>query len=140
MKMKILIMGLPGSGKSTLSKKLSKMLDAKWLNADEVRKEANDWDFSPSGRIRQANRMKALADAALKNNQHVIGDFICPTPKTREEFNAEYIIWLDTIKAGRYDDTNQLFIPPSNYNFRITTKNAEHWCSKIFDDIKMKIK
>ena len=140
MKMKILIMGLPGSGKSTLSKKLSKMLDAIWLNADEVRKEANDWDFSPNGRIRQANRMKALANAALKNNQHVIGDFICPTPKTREEFNPDYVIWLDTIKAGRYEDTNQLFIPPSNYNFRITTKNAEHWCYKIFDDIKMKIK
>ena len=59
----ILIMGLPGAGKTTLAEELAPKLNAKRLNADEVRKEANDWDFSEEGRKRQAKRM---ADFALK--------------------------------------------------------------------------
>ena len=43
-------MGLPGAGKTTLADALAKKIKAKRLNADEVRTEANDWDFSEEGR------------------------------------------------------------------------------------------
>ena len=82
---KILIMGLPGSGKSYLADKLTTKINAVWLNADRVREEANDWDFSPEGRVRQSNRMKDLAQKALNEGKNVIADFVCPTPKTRED-------------------------------------------------------
>ena len=97
-------MGLPGSGKTTLAKLLAPMFNAIWLNADEVRKEANDWDFSEQGRIRQANRMNTLAKEAIANNRIVVADFVCPTEKTRKDFNADYTIFMDTIKEGRYDE------------------------------------
>ena len=122
---KILIMGLPGAGKTYLANILHKIIDAVWINADKVRSEANDWDFSPEGRKRQANRMKNLADSALSNNKHVIADFVCPTPQTRKDFDADFIIWMDTIKQGRFDDTNKMFIAPKRYDYRVTEKNAE---------------
>ena len=125
MKKKILVMGLPGSGKTTLSKKLTSLLDAVWLNADIVRKKANDWDFSLEGRLRQSKRMKDLSEKYLLNNKHVIADFICPTEKTREDFNPDIIIYMDTIKEGRFDDTNKMFVPPKNFDFIIKEKNAE---------------
>ena len=133
---KILIMGLPGSGKSYLSDKLSTKLKAVWLNADKVREEANDWDFSPEGRQRQAKRMKTLAQTAIDQGRNVIADFVCPTPKTREDFNADYTIWVDTIKEGRFEDTNKMFVPPEEYNFRVPTQNAELWAIKIADEIQ----
>ena len=111
---KILIMGLPGAGKTYLAKILFPMLDAVWLNADEIRKKANDWDFSPEGRKRQSERMKKLAETALKENKNVIADFVCPTPETRSNFNADYIIWMDTITKGRFEDTNKIFVKPEN--------------------------
>ena len=92
--MKILIMGLPGSGKTTLAEILAPMYNAVWLNADKVREEANDWDFSDEGRKRQALRMKTLAQEAVDNNRNVVADFVCPTPKTRDEFGADYVIWI----------------------------------------------
>ena len=116
-------MGLPGSGKTTLAKHLVPMFNAVWLNADEVRKEADDWDFSPEGRIRQANRMKTLAQEAVANNRVVVADFICPTESTRQDFNADYTIWMDTIKEGRYEDTNILFERPTCVEMRITEWN-----------------
>ena len=122
---KILIMGLPGAGKTYLANILHKIIDAVWINADKVRSEANDWDFSPEGRKRQANRMKNLADSALSNNKHVIADFVCPTPQTRKDFDADFIIWMDTIKEGRFDDTNKMFIAPKRYDYRVTEKKAE---------------
>ncbi len=122
---KILIMGLPGAGKTYLANILHNIIDAVWINADKVRREANDWDFSLEGRKRQAKRMKDLADKALKNNKHVIADFVCPTPQTRKDFNADFVIWMDTIKEGRFDDTNKMFIKPSKFDFRVTEKNAE---------------
>ena len=79
MKQKILVMGLPGSGKTTLAIALNKIIDSHMLNADEIRRMNNDWDFSDEGRARQANRMKDLADKALKDGKNVIADFICPT-------------------------------------------------------------
>jgi hypothetical protein len=133
---KILVMGLPGSGKSYLSDKLANILGAVWLNADRVRAEANDWDFSLEGRIRQAERMKHLAKEGLDSGRHVIADFVCPTEKTRQDFAADYIVWIDTIKEGRFEDTNQMFVPPQEYDFRVPTQNAELWSLRIADEIQ----
>ena len=129
-------MGLPGAGKTTLANELSKLIECKRLNADEIRKAANDWDFSEEGRERQARRM---SDAALKiknEGNNVIADFICPTPAARELFPADYIIWVDTIKEGRFEDTNQMFVKPEKFNFHVTTQDAKLWASKIKEDLK----
>ena len=129
-------MGLPGSGKSYLADKLTNILGAEWLNADRVREAANDWDFSPEGRTRQAERMKHLAQEGLDRGKHVIADFVCPTNKTREDFAADYIVWVDTIKEGRFEDTNKMFVPPEEYDFRVPTQNAELWSLRIADEIQ----
>ena len=131
----ILIMGLPGSGKTTLAKKLIPMFNAVWFNADKVREEANDWDFSELGRSVQANRMKRLAQDARDNNRNVIADFVCPTENTRKDFNADYTIWMDTIKVSKFEDTNKMFETPSKYNFKVTHKDADMWAYLIKQDI-----
>ncbi len=128
-------MGLPGSGKTTLAEILAPMYNAVWLNADKVREEANDWDFSDEGRKRQALRMKTLAQEAVDNNRNVVADFVCPTPKTRDEFGADYIIWMDTIKEGRFEDTNKVFEAPENYDFRVNHFDAQKWAFLIKQDI-----
>jgi len=132
----ILIMGLPGSGKTTLANELSKLIECKRLNADEIRKAANDWDFSEEGRERQARRMSDAALKIKKEGNNVIADFICPTPAARELFPADYIIWVDTIKEGRFEDTNQMFVKPEKFNFHVTTQDAKLWASKIKEDLK----
>ena len=129
-------MGLPGAGKTTLANELAKLIDCKRLNADEVRKAANDWDFSEEGRKRQAKRMSDEAFKIKKEGNNVIADFICPTPEARELFPADYIIWVDTIKKGRFEDTNQMFIKPDKFNFHVTTQDAKLWASKIKEDLK----
>ena len=132
----ILIMGLPGSGKTTLANELAPLLNAKRLNADEVRKDANDWDFSEEGRKRQSKRMAEFA-INLKNEGHfVVADFICPTPEARSLFPSDYLIWVDTIKEGRFKDTNKMFIKPEKYDFHVTTQDAKNWAPKIFKEIK----
>ena len=128
-------MGLPGAGKTTLASKLTNLLKAKWLNADEVRKQANDWDFSLEGRTRQARRMADLANKHESDGNIVIADFICPTPKTRELFSPYILIWVDTIKEGRFEDTNEVFQKPEKFDFRVTDKNADLWSIKIADRI-----
>ena len=128
---KILVMGLPGAGKTTLSKYLAKELNAVQVNADKVRRESNDWDFSLEGRRRQAKRMKELSDFHVLKGQDVVADFICPTNETRKDFDPDYIVWVDTIKKGRFDDTNILFEPPSNYDFRVTSQDGKNWSIKI---------
>jgi adenylylsulfate kinase len=133
--MKILIMGLPGSGKTTLARLLAPMFNAVWLNADEVRKEADDWDFSEEGRTRQANRMKNLAEEAVSNNRVVVADFVCPTEETRKQFNADYTIWMDTIKEGKFEDTNKMFQQPSSYDFKVKHMEADMWAFLIKQDI-----
>ena len=132
----ILIMGLPGSGKTTLASELVPLLDAKWLNADEVRKEANDWDFSAEGRTRQAKRMWSKAQDFKNQGNHVVADFVCPTPAARALFPADFVIWVDTIKEGRFDDTNKMFVKPEKYNYHVTTQDAKKWAPKIFKEIK----
>lgn len=132
----ILVMGLPGAGKTTLANKLAPYLNAKRLNADEVRAAANDWDFSAEGRVRQAKRM---AEAALKiknEANYVIADFIAPTPEARSMFPADFVVWVDTIKEGRFEDTNQMFIKPKNFDYHVTTKDAKKWAPKILEEIK----
>ena len=129
-------MGLPGAGKTTLANELAKLIETKRLNADEIRRAANDWDFSEEGRKRQSKRM---SDAALKlknEGNNVIADFICPTPEARKIFSADYIIWVDTIKEGRFEDTNQMFVKPENFDFHVTTQDANLWAPKIAEDLK----
>jgi adenylylsulfate kinase len=133
---KILIMGLPGSGKTTLARMMAPRLNAVWLNADEVRKEANDWDFSEDGRRRQSLRMRSLAEGAVGNNRTVVADFVCPTKKTREHFGADYTVWMDTIKEGRFEDTNKMFEEPTEYNTRVTSKDAEMWAYLVVQEIR----
>ena len=132
----ILIMGLPGAGKTTLAEQLAPKLNAKRLNADEVRKAADDWDFSEEGRKRQAKRMAEFALKLKSEGNFVVADFICPTPAARSLFPADYIIWVDTIKEGRFEDTNQMFVKPEKFNFHVTTQDAKVWASKIREDLK----
>ncbi len=133
--MKILVMGLPGSGKTTFAKKLLaefqfsklefKFNHISWLNADQVRKDHDDWDFSTEGRIRQSLRMKMLADTANAWNHLVIVDFICPTVETRKNFNADMIVFMDTISKSQYEDTNSMFDRNVNADYNVTNWNQE---------------
>ena len=132
----ILVMGLPGAGKTTLANELAKLIKAKRLNADEIRKAANDWDFSEEGRTRQAKRMSDEALKLKNGGNNVIADFICPTPEARNLFPADYIIWVDTIEEGRFDDTNKMFVKPDKYDFHVTTQDAKNWAPKIYKEIK----
>ena len=119
--MKILVMGLPGSGKTTLARAVAQKLQCAHFNADEVRATlSKDLGFSIADRIEQARRMGALCD--LSTSQHVIADFVCPTPETRLAFNADFVVWVDRIKAGRFEDTNKLFVPPEQYDVRVTAE------------------
>jgi broad-specificity NMP kinase len=148
---RILIMGLPGAGKTYFAERLKKYLEdfstvdqmpaermmhlelppkywnakVDWFNADDVRRKYNDWDFSKEGRIRQSLRM---FEFALKcTGDFVICDFVAPLPEMRHNFKADWTIWIDTIDKGRYEDTNKAFVPPDVYDFRITEQNAEKW-------------
>ncbi len=129
-------MGLPGAGKTTLASELVPLLNAKWLNNDEVRRAANDWDFSEEARTRQAKRMADLAEKYKQEGRYVVCDFICPTPKTRELFNADFTVWVDTIKKGRFDDTNVMFVKPKKFDFHVTSQDAKVWAPQIAEKIK----
>jgi hypothetical protein len=156
---KILIMGLPGAGKTYLATALKQYLEdnsrpehmplhllsyyelpptewkatVKWFNADEVRKQYNDWDFSHEGRIRQSLRM---AEFALKSQaDFVICDFVAPLVEMRNNFKADWTIWVDTIEKGRFEDTNKAFVPPEVYDFRVTEQDCEKWAKFIGDHI-----
>ena len=129
--MKILIMGLPGSGKTTLATELVKLLsNVEWFNADDVRQQYNDWDFSEAGRLRQCNRMSMLANNSPA--KYVICDFVAPTNTIRAQFNADVLIFVDTITHSTYKDTNKVFENPNNYTVRVNSKDATFWSNYIF--------
>jgi len=150
---RILIMGLPGAGKTYFAERLKRYLEdhimhinehslrpiadaqitVAWLNADEVRKHYNDWDFSHEGRVRQSQRMRDLADEA--NTDYCIVDFVAPLVEMRNNFKADWTIWIDTIDRGRFEDTNKMFVPPEVYDFRITEQNAEKWVEFVGEHI-----
>jgi hypothetical protein len=150
---RILIMGLPGAGKTYFAERLKQYLEqhmnpinenslrpiadaqvtVAWLNADEVRRHYNDWDFSQEGRIRQSRRMRDLADEA--NTDYCIVDFVAPLVEMRNNFKADWTIWIDTIERGRFEDTNKIFVPPEVYDFRITEQAAEKWVEFVGEHI-----
>lgn len=133
---KILVMGLPGTGKTYLSERLSSLLGFKHLNADIVRKESNDWDFSHEGRLRQAKRMKEMADAEINAGRGVIADFVCPLPETRDFFDPDTIIWMNTKDTSPYQDTNSIFVPPKNSDYIIDTHiDGPFWAHHIYKKI-----
>ena len=113
-------MGLPGAGKTTLARALADKIDAMWFNADDVREQCNDWDFSHQGRIRQSHRMRDLADDS--HAKFVICDFVAPLNEMRTVYDADYTIWMDTIQRSQFSDTDTMFVPPtsSEYDLRIT--------------------
>jgi len=137
---KILIMGLPGSGKTTLARDLAPMLQAVHWNADSVRANINTHlGFSHQDRVEQARRMGWLCDQVVKSGHFAIADFVCPTKDTRDAFGSCFTIWVDTIKAGRFEDTNQIFDAPSKYDFRVTSQDSKYWSAAIYDDIQYKM-
>ena len=125
--MKILIMGLPGSGKTHLAKRLHVHLNSAWYNADKVREMANDWDFSDAGRRRQSERMNTIATFEAVRGRTVICDFVCPTGETRKQFNADITIWMNTIKEGRYENTNNIFEEPTDFDYLIDGFMDDQW-------------
>jgi adenylylsulfate kinase len=118
--MKILIFGLPGSGKTTLAKPFAELVNGVWLNADKVRHMYDDWDFTLEGRMRQAQRMRHLADGVVMAGKIAVADFVCPTEEARTVFAPDYTVWMDTIQEGRYEDTNALFEKPAKVDYHVS--------------------
>jgi adenylylsulfate kinase len=131
---RILIMGLPGSGKTFFARELQRLLQLQghtvtWFNADEVRRQFDDWDFSLQGRIRQSHRMRELADACVSD--FALCDFVAPIAEMRDNFAPDWLVWMDTIDQGRFADTNAMFRAPDRYDFRVTEQNADSWAAFV---------
>lgn len=135
---KILIMGLPGAGKTTLAKALVPLLGAVHFNADEVRGNINkDLGFSPEDRLEQARRMGWLCDRVVESGGCAVADFVCPTPEARAAFGDATVVWLDRIQESRFEDTNKMFVQPEHYDFRVTAEGSpEYWAEMIYRNLR----
>ena len=138
--LKVLIMGLPGSGKTTLAKTLHDLLlfnryDSCWLNADKVREQFNDWDFSAAGRERQTMRMLSLANLKGNYDDIIICDFVCPLKKYRDLFEPDVLIYMNTIDKSRYEDTNSIFEPPVKPDLEVLKLDSHLYSKIIFQQI-----
>jgi adenylylsulfate kinase len=133
LKRKILMMGLPGSGKTTLARALAPLIGAVHFNADDVRANINrDLGFSLNDRIEHARRMGWLCDRVAEAGHVAIADFVCPTPETRAAFGVAFTVWVDRIGEGRFEDTNRLFVPPASFQVRVTAGSTpEHWARRV---------
>ena len=130
----ILIMGLPGSGKTTLSKELLNHIDAEHFEADVIRQLENDWDFSEEGRLKQAQRMKYLSDGVVMSGKIAVADFVCPTKELRKVFGAQFSVYMDTIQEGRFEDTNKLFERPETKGI-----DCDYHVAQWFDDTHLQL-
>lgn len=131
-------MGLPGSGKTTLAKELVSRLEqvgkqVLWLNADKIRTIFNDWDFSNEGRIRQAVRMRRLANGS--EDDFIIADFVAPLKEMRDIFDPDYLIWMNTIEKGRFEDTNSIFEKPEKFDFYADIFDADTIAKHIAEEL-----
>jgi Adenylylsulphate kinase len=138
---KILVMGLPGAGKTTLALTLAPMLKAVWFNADAVRANINrELGYSPEDRIEQARRMGWLCDRVVEAGHTAMADFVCPTPEARAAFGDAFVVFVDRIKESRFEDTNRLFVPPPTYDLRIEPEGTtSHWAELIFKRLRQKL-
>ncbi len=135
-------MGLPGSGKTTLAEKLVPRLNASWFNADAVRQDIyGELGFSEQDRLEHAKRMGKLCDWSSMSGNFAVADFVCPTEETRNAFNPDYVVWVNRIKEGRYEDTNKLFEDPTKdkrwdaHDIVLTDGTPEEWCEKVIQNI-----
>ena len=135
----IQIIGLPGSGKTTLATTLAERINAIHLNADYVRSTINsDLDFTPKDRIEHARRLGEMARMLAGQGLDVIVDFICPTSETRAAFGKPNIlIWMDTIKQGRFEDTNKLWEEPTEFDYHWITYDAAGQVEFIIKDLNL---
>ena len=126
-------MGISGAGKTTLARELQARLNCAWINADEIRKKYNDWDFSEEGRIRQSQRMREQAN--LFNSDYVIADFIAPLTRMREEFSADFTIWMDTIQQSQFADTDRMFVRPTSIEYNLRIKDFNYNIDDIIKEL-----
>jgi cytidyltransferase-like protein len=135
MSRKILVMGLPGAGKTTLAKTLVPLLNAVHFNADAVRANVNkDLGFSLEDRVEQARRMGWLCDRVVEAGAFAVADFICPTPDTRAAFGEAFVVWVDRVDESRFADTNRMFVPPERFDVRVTAEGTPaYWAQRVYE-------
>jgi cytidyltransferase-like protein len=131
-KRRILIMGLPGAGKTTLANALAPLINAVVFNADAVRANlSRDLGFTHEDRVEHARRMGWMCDRVVEAGGTVIADFICPTEQTRAVFGDAFTIWLDRIDAGRFADTNRMFVAPEKFDLRVGPDGTpQYWAEQ----------
>src|SRR5688500_7850472 len=132
---KVLIMGLPGAGKTTLAQMLVPRLNGVHFNADAVRANVNkDLGFSLEDRIEQARRMGWLCDRVVEAGAFAVADFICPTEDTRAAFGEAFVVWVDRVDESRFADTNRMFVPPARFDVRVTAEGTPaYWAQRVYE-------